>query len=309
MESVIGPDGSTVMPDTGNDDSRRLVFAALIAALVHAALIAIPFLDNAMRPLSGGPMVVDLEARDIQLGRADAEPVRTEVAATAAVRTSEAETGSDFVIPTPKQTAAARTPQAAQRFREEGDRTGVLPGATTAAPPGPRPEFPLDAGASSASPAAEQAPPPTGGTGVQVTGQTQAAEGSLDLKSLDKALAGARTGRDTGTRATAKSGPGSPSGGSGIKWEKPEAARNRRLLSSREPEVPAWVGKQGLTLTVMVYFIVSSQGVVSSTGLEKSSGYGDVDAAALEAVRFYRFSPDPASASIKGSVPIKIHTR
>ncbi len=314
MDSVIGPDGSTVMPDTENDDSRRLAFAALIAVLVHAALIAIPFIDNSMRPLSGGPMVVNLETRDIQLGRADAEPARAEVEAAAASQTpprapraTEAETGSDFIIPTPKQTTAAQTPRAAQGFREEGGRTGTSPGATTAAPPGPRPEFPLDAGASSASSAAEKAPPTAGGKGVQVAGQKRDQGGSLDLQSLDKALAGARAGRETGRRDAAQGGRGSPSGGTGIQWEKPEAAKNRRLLSSREPEVPAWVGKEGLALTVTVSFIVSAQGIVSSMSLEKSSGYGDVDAAALEAVRFYRFSPDPASSPIKGRRTYVIH--
>ncbi len=309
MVSVIGPEVSTVVPDAGKDDSRRLVFAALIAVLVHAALIAIPFLDNTMRPLSGGPMVVDLETRDIQLGRADVEPARAEEAAAVAPRNSEAETGSDFVIPTPKQTTAAQAPRAAQGFREEGGRTGTSPGATTAVPPGPRPEFPLDAGASSASSAAERAPAPAGGKGVQVAGQKRDPAGSLDLQSLDKALAGARAGRETGGRDAAQSGRGSPSGGSGIKWEKPEAAKNRRLLASREPKVPAWVGEQGLTLTVTVSFIVSPQGIVSSTVLEKSCGYGEVDAAVLEAVRFWSFTPDPASAPIKGLVPYVIRAR
>jgi TonB family protein len=61
------------------------------------------------------------------------------------------------------------------------------------------------------------------------------------------------------------------------------------------------VAKQGFTLRVTISFILSPEGVVSSANIERSSGYGDVDAAVLEAVRFWRFTADDAAAPLRGT--------
>jgi TonB family protein len=48
---------------------------------------------------------------------------------------------------------------------------------------------------------------------------------------------------------------------------------------------------------------------VSQPRLEKSSGYSDVDAAVVEAVRLWRFSADQSAGPIRGQVPYEIRPR
>jgi TonB family protein len=55
-----------------------------------------------------------------------------------------------------------------------------------------------------------------------------------------------------------------------------------------------------LTLRVVVSFSVSPDGITSQPRIEKSSGYNDVDAAVVEAVRRWKFSADPGAAPIRG---------
>jgi TonB family protein len=63
------------------------------------------------------------------------------------------------------------------------------------------------------------------------------------------------------------------------------------------------VAKQGLTLRVTVSFVVTPEGVVASGSekIERSSGYGDVDAAVKNAVGFWRFTADDSAASLRGT--------
>jgi TonB family protein len=158
--------------------------------------------------------------------------------------------------------------------------------------------------------------------GVTVQGKTQAGQGgALDLGSLDTALAGAGAGKGGkgaaprgggGTSASGGGGAAEGAGGQGgfsISWDKPAAGRERKLLAAPKPKLPAWVGTQGLTLRVVVSFSVSPEGVVSQPRLEKSSGFSDVDASVVEAVRLWRFSADQSAPLIRGRVPYEIRTR
>ncbi len=152
-----------------------------------------------------------------------------------------------------------------------------------------------------------------------VQGKPKPGGGSLDLGSLDTALAGAGTGKGGtpprgggGTSVSGGGGTGEGAGGQGgfsISWDRPAAGRERKLLAAPKPKIPGWVGKEGLTLRVAVSFSVSPEGVVSQPRLGKSSGYSDVDAAVVEAVRLWRFSAAPSAGTIRGQVPYEIRPR
>jgi TonB family protein len=297
--------------DPGNDGTLRLSIAFAAAVVLHCALL-IPFLSGADITLSAaGPMVVDLEAEAIDTGTStgDSSPAAVAVQAPGS-GTTGAE--SDFVIPTPRaasqEQAAAKN---AQAFREEGGRTGVT--APLEAPvmqPKPQQE-PAASNRSAAS------APPAKGQGVLVQEQSPSG-GSLDLGSLDKALSGKGSGSGTVSGSGSGSGSGVSSGsgsavdsgsGAGIQWDRPAAAKNRKPLFSLNPKIPSWVGTQGLTLTVTVSFTVSAEGTVSSPKVEKSCGYADVDAAVLEAVRFWRFTADATAPPLLGILPYMIRVR
>ena len=98
----------------------------------------------------------------------------------------------------------------------------------------------------------------------------------------------------SGTSAGAASGsPGGAGTGSGqnysIVWE--NSALGREPLSMPKPVIPSWVSRAGLRLTVDVDFVLTSQGVLHSVRVTKSSGYSDVDSSVLDAVRRWKFRP------------------
>jgi TonB family protein len=162
------------------------------------------------------------------------------------------------------------------------------------------------------------------GTGVAVTGGSGTGSGgTLDssLSQLDKAISGSgtggsgtgRAGAGQGTQAGTGSGTGAGTGkggtgtgGSGIVWDQPETSKGRVLISDVTPKVPSWVGRQGLTLFVTVAFTVTPNGVVATARIEKSSGYADVDAAVIDAIRRSVFSPSKGTATVTGTRPYVI---
>ena len=75
------------------------------------------------------------------------------------------------------------------------------------------------------------------------------------------------------------------------------------------PKLPAWVSQQGLALSVKVAFTVLPDGLVSGAAIEKSSGYADVDARVIEAIRACRFNAVPGSAPVKGTIPYTVNVR
>lgn len=306
-EAIEREDGAS-RADCG--DSRRILAASLAAVLIHVVLVAIPLLSIMQTQLpQAGPLVVDLEASSIVTeepsGAAAAQPLT--VASAPAAPAASASSASDFAIPTPKAQSegeAAGTTRGPS-FREEGNRTGSsAQSPSAAAPPGPKPDFSTQAPAGGAPSA-----PPAKGQGVLVQGQGASPGGSLDLAPLDKALAGAKPAPGAGQPAGRPASPGERTGETGIRWDQPDAARSRKLLTSPEPKVPAWVYAQGLTLTVTVSFVVSPEGVIKTVTREKSCGYADVDAAVVDAVRHYRFSADSSALPIRGARSFIIRSR
>ncbi len=72
------------------------------------------------------------------------------------------------------------------------------------------------------------------------------------------------------------------------------------------PRIPQWVSEQGLQLKVVVAFVLTPQGILSSVHLEESSGYSDVDSAVLEAVRKWKFKAVRSNRLVRGRLPYKI---
>jgi TonB family protein len=75
------------------------------------------------------------------------------------------------------------------------------------------------------------------------------------------------------------------------------------------PKLPAWVSQQGLALSVKVAFTVLPDGVVGGAAIEKTSGYADVDASVIAAIRKCVFNPVPGSAPAKGTIPYTVKLR
>jgi len=307
----------------------RIGVAILAAFLLHVVGIGVPLLLLPPKADSG-LLVVDLAAAEVTPAppppspavappAASAAPAGRPAAAAVPSPTPGSASAGDFIIPTPRAPSQMQPAPSGQSFREEGGR--VAASATTAVPQGPQPDFatPSRAAANGAASVDTGTKPPSGAKGVLVTGAQSAggAAGSLDLGSLDKALVGARQGQGAGSGGTAGSGSGvgtssvtsSGSGtGPGIRWDNPDQLGSRKLISAPLPKLPSWVSSQGITLTVVVSFMVSPEGVVWWPTLEKSCGYGDVDAAVLEAVRLWRFTADSTAPSVRGVVPYEIRT-
>jgi TonB family protein len=299
------------------------------AFVVHAAI----FLGFALGTSSGGspvvlpPVTIDLQSSagtgmDSFAASAGSPgaPSGTEAAAAPAAPASGQGSGSPaFVIPTPRgQPADAALPAASDgaSFRTGGAQTGIsqevspVTGSTT----GPVvPPSSSGAGTSSVQ---------RSGTGVAAAGSSgTAAGGSLDLSGLDKSLSGGAAGKGSGTGAGTASG-GSSSGegsiageggnggqGYSVIWGGGGSGAGRRLLSTSSPKVPAWVSSQGLTLSVTVGFTLLSDGVIGGVNVQQSSGYADLDASVVEAIRRWRFTPSAGAAPARGLIPYVIRAR
>ena len=250
---------------------------------------------------------------------------------------SQGSSGSGgFVIPTVRTSSPDSAPPAGggPSFRVAGWKTGsgaALPAVQNQLPPpavaaGPQG---TSAGAAAGSSAGTQ----RSGEGVSV-GQSSSTAGPLDLGKLDQAIAGRGAGTPGAAGATAgagqsggtpgqagagggRQGQGGGGGGTGgtgtggtggagayrVVWDQPEANKGRMLLSSVEPRLPAWVSKQGLTLTATVSFVVMPDGVVSVVSIERSTGYADVDSAFKDAIHRWRFSAAKGTLPMTGLIP------
>lgn len=89
-----------------------------------------------------------------------------------------------------------------------------------------------------------------------------------------------------------------------IEWEDPTAGRE--AVSMVLPEIPQWVSEKGLRLKVVVTFVLTPQGILSSVHLEETSGYSDVDTAVLVAVRKWKFKAVNSNRQVRGRLPYKI---
>lgn len=210
-------------------------------------------------------------------------------------------------------------------FREAGEKTGLPAPLPSAAPAGAVPKAQAVAGPDPTLPAAGT---PRGGAtaagsvqrsgvGVAVPAQTTKPSGTtssgstasgLDLRALDKALAS--TGSAPGTGSPRVS-PTTSAGSSdfSVVWDEPDAAKGRELLSAPLPKLPPRVQEEGLTLSMKVSFTVTPGGVVALARVIRSSGYADVDAAVLEAVRRWRFTSAETTRTVSGTIPYTIRAR
>jgi TonB family protein len=320
MDGIVDNGIPMVDADTPRS-TRRFLAAGIAALLLHAALIAVPFLNNAQKLATDtGPVIVDFEADAIQTqSTPDAAAVAVaqasaQVAVAAPKSAPAAQAESDFVIPTPKVSVQPQTAApTGQTFKESGGKTGTGSNAPlTSVPPGQVPDFPVSTSPQTQSASSgTAAPAPAKGVAV-TTGQTnQNAGGSLDLKPLDNSLsAGAKTGAQTagptGSQQTAVQ-PGRV-GEPQIQWEKPEEAK-KRTLTRPEPKFLTSMAKEGQTLTVIVSFTVDPEGIVSFRRVDTSCGDAKVDAAVVDWIRQWHFSADNTAKVMGASVKIVIQPK
>ncbi len=89
-----------------------------------------------------------------------------------------------------------------------------------------------------------------------------------------------------------------------IEWEDPAAGRE--AVSMVLPRIPQWVSEKGLRLKVVVAFVLTPQGILSAVHVEETSGWSDVDAAVLEAVRKWKFKAVMSDRQVRGRLPYRI---
>ncbi|MGM9517179.1 MAG: energy transducer TonB [Acidaminococcus sp.] len=100
------------------------------------------------------------------------------------------------------------------------------------------------------------------------------------------------TGTGDGEGDGSGSGRGHGSGGGGTANPNSQVPATPPQLTYRaQPSYPESLRKQNATGTVGVSFIVGADGSVTSASVDSSSGYPEMDAAALEAVYAYTFAP------------------
>lgn len=95
---------------------------------------------------------------------------------------------------------------------------------------------------------------------------------------------------DTVTGSTGEGSTESPPGPAGSS-KPPGATRAPRVVSSEEPDYPDVARQNGWRGTVKLRVLVSEQGVVEDVQVIASSGYSQLDQAALISMRNWQFSP------------------
>jgi TonB family protein len=327
-------------------DVERLAIAVAAAVLLHAGVyFAVPAIVRLQaRERTYGPVTIHLELSSPlavveplpppqtvslpeEVARSEAAvpepqpaPVRPVAKATPkpapaapAIRARPTERAAAAVQQLAADPNAPITRRSGPAFQQVGPRTGNS--AVEAPVPGPEPTLPVTP--RSTTPTSPTAGQQRSGTAVDVGGRTSSAPLDSSLQKLDKSLstAGTAAGSSTGSSTSGTPGGSAPAatavgtGSPGITWEQPAAGRDRALVSAPLPKLPAWVSEQGLTLTVRVSFTVAAEGNITQARIAQGSGYSDVDAAVLDAVMKWRFSPEPGAAAIRGSVPYTIRPR
>jgi TonB family protein len=332
--------------DNGHMEDRLRAFASLTVAFVlHVAILVALALGlgagggaTVTPPItidlqaSFGPGMDDLAASAGSSGSPEANAgtvLAGPAARTPPVRApssgSQGSMAGGFVIPVPRgQPSESKGPASAgPAFREVGGKTGVVQDIPSVSSPLPAPNVaPVTQGKGSGSAAWSGGGTSSvqhSGTGVAVSGTPGSASGgSLDLSHLDKALAGGKAGnsgsasggstdtiRSAGTGGSGGAGSGNGQGYS-VHWGEGGSGKGRTVLSIVYPKLPEWVSRQGLTLTVTVDFTLLSDGLIGGVSLQQSCGYADVDAAVLDALRRWRFSPAEGAAPAHGFIPWQI---
>jgi TonB family protein len=132
-----------------------------------------------------------------------------------------------------------------------------------------------------------------------------------NLSALDKALDKKDTKEGNAASSGDKTGDKNASSSKGdatplIQWED---NKDRKPLSMAKPVIPDWVAKQGVRLSVLAAFTLTPQGFLTGIKVEKSSGYTDVDANVVDALRKWKFEAVGGSVNVKGRVTyiISVH--
>lgn len=158
----------------------------------------------------------------------------------------------------------------------------------------------------------------TGGNDVKSVGEDDSGESRADGGSernqipfdrLDAALSSVNTRSTAGTTTDGEDGGTDGSGTTtasttspyDIKWEDEGTGRTRLLLEHPEPSIPNWVSEEGLRLKVVVSFVLTPEGVLTSVK-EEESDYSEVAAAVVEAVRRWRFVRTSGGKNVKGRI-------
>ena len=71
----------------------------------------------------------------------------------------------------------------------------------------------------------------------------------------------------------------------------PEILNRSEIVSAMIKEYPPVLREAGIGGEVYVYFFIDEMGVVRNTRINQSSGYEQLDEAALKVANLYRFSP------------------
>jgi protein TonB len=78
------------------------------------------------------------------------------------------------------------------------------------------------------------------------------------------------------------------------------------ILSNVAPRYPKRALAAGLSGTVFIRVTIDDNGLVVAALLHRSSGVGSLDAAAMDAIRLWRFSPDVAATERARQVIVPI---
>jgi TonB family protein len=304
----------------GRRGDRRRVLASMAAAvLVHTGILTALALGI---EIGGGTLATPQVTVDLQGSGADAFGTSGGPAAPTAPSRGHASDAGSFVIPAPRAQPAASTEAAGAgpSFREAGARTGTTQTISSAPSTVPAPSIAPQQqgkGNSGADPSGVSSVQRSG-AGVLTSSSESVSSGSLDLGQLDGALAGRGT-RRSGPAASAGSGDGSRGGGNGgqgrsgqgysVIWSGADSGKGRMLIFPASPKLPAWVSAQGLTLSVSVNFILLSDGLIGGAAVQQSSGYADVDAAVVDAIRRWRFTPAEDAPPARGLIPYVIRAQ
>lgn len=319
---------------------ERLMVSFFLALLVHlVAFLVLQQLVRLQRPLERiGPIVVELAEVPVPavIREQPAEPRRApapqstqsmqpvqstqpQSAPAAAPSPAAAPTSRPRVapgVPTPPQPQPEQTPVPRPSTRTESRVLPAAPTGTESPPTVRSPQPPVQ------QPAWNQPVPvpedrevrPEAGPGAEPSSK-------LDLSRLDRALGGeaAGTGTTSGGTSGPAAAPGAPAapaagGTSGpakdyaIEWARPE--QGREAVSTPRPTVPRWVSEKGMSLQVTASFVLTPEGLLRDVQVERSSGYSDVDAAVLEALRRWRFdAAPPGSREVSGTIRYRIEPR
>ncbi len=135
-----------------------------------------------------------------------------------------------------------------------------------------------------------------------ITAQTQALAPSLDSSAMSNATTAPTSGGKKSSSTSDRSG-GSGSGQKGKPKPKPPAPT---LLKAPPPRYPSEPRAKGITGMTAVLIKVRGDGSAASTSVFKSSGNGELDAAAVEAARKWKFSPTPTLGDGE-TIPVVVH--